>query len=246
MSTIYLNGVNFGDSSKYKDLISKPTINTHIVEESNTSSDLDIFKYITKEDLEDLNHLNPYCIYAVRDEDDNPDGFYFSNGYQTYVYNNYRVVKDLIEDTTTLQYLIEDTNLYSRGLWGYIEVSPGTFKFMQITNSYDDLTISVETKLFQQKNGYIYGVNTFETNIINQVTPTTVDQTDDTTILSLTMENHTYAPNTKYKLVVNYVGVSFSYEMTPNGATGNDTLEFGKPMKVKLPKDSYPSNIDKF
>lgn len=248
---ILRNGRNYGDVARYRDLISKPTINTKIVEAESTSASLDIFKYISKEDYEALVVKNPHCVYAVCDE----DGFvreYFFNGYQRYELQDYRIVSDLTtEDPTVLFYLNEDTEEYGKGFYVYtsIDEDPEEFEFRKIYEPVVDMKtiyLTPNGNMSTQAGGYILDESeTTEKTLINNGTPYEYEVVSDTKIALKFKYNmyRYYTPNTKYKFRLNYSGDVSEKVFFPTGLEGvNNVYKFSpEEFIMYLPADLYTS-----
>ena len=158
MAKIMRNGQVWSQTSYYKDIEEKPTINGHeLLETNNTSASLEIFTNITKAEYEDPDFEPNYqTVYAVHDEEGN-FRIHFWNQTEDptvlepieYILEDYREVLELPADekadSTVLYYLKKDwTNpdtdvLYKKGLWGWVDVSeePGVqdFKWILLNNS---------------------------------------------------------------------------------------------------------------
>lgn len=251
---ILKNGRNYGDASNYKDLLSRPTINTHLVEgEGATSGSLDIFKYISLEDYNDLLFKNPYALYAVCDED-NVIKNYFIHGSQTYSFTDYFQVTELPEigDPTVLYYLKEDTDTYGKGMWFWTEDESGEYVYVNIgAPDVDSKTIFVvpETgELNTQVGGYIVDYeNVIEKNLITNKMPKRCFLSDDEkyTILEFGYDYYfCYTPATTYKMSFNFSGDVVSSEIFPTDTKGTDNFIFEEDKFVMRLKAGEYSSLE--
>ena len=232
---ILRNGRNYGDISRYKDLLSKPTINTHLVEGSEaTSSSLDIFKFIEKQMYEGLKVKNPYTLYAVCDENNNIRN-YFLHGTKTYIFTDYYQVIELPEigDSTVLYYLKEDTENYGKGAWFWLEKEPGVFGYTNIAAPDVDMKtvyIVPETgELITQIGGYIKDYEEIvEKTLIQNKNPFSVEIYDDKSLILRFNYSHfcPYTPVSRYKMTLNYSGNVKETTFFPTDTFGTETCIF--------------------
>lgn len=254
---ILRNGRNYGDISRYKDLLSKPTINTHLVEGNEaTSSSLDIFKFIERQMYDGLKIKNPYTLYAVCDEDNNIRN-YFLHGTKTYNFTDYYQVTELPEigDPTVLYYLIQDTENYGKGAWFWLEKEPGIFEYTNIAAPDVDMKtvyIVPETgELITQVGGYIKDYEEIvEKTLIQNKNPISIEIFDDNYLmLKFNYDNFfKYTPATKYKTSLNYTGNVLESTFFPTDTFGTETCIFTEEdFSLLLPIGSYNSmNIEDY
>lgn len=240
MSKIIRNSRVVSQTGYYKDLVSKPSINGHILEEiGNTSKNLDIFVTIPKAEYEDdAFEPNVQTLYAVIDEDENVRVHFFNQNPDApveYILHDYREVDELPEtgDETVLYYVKksyrdEDTEtVYRMGLWGWVCIDPEEeeYKWRNFTDTkVDDLTIHNYESLSTQIGGYIKeSFETEDVNIVNNIKPLDVETDGTNTTLHLGWSDYEpYTPNTKYSFKVRYqIGseqpIIKEGEITPHG-----------------------------
>lgn len=249
---ILKNGRNYGDASNYKDLLSRPTINTHLVEgEGATSGSLDIFKYISLEDYNDLLFKNPYALYAVCDED-NIIKNYFIHGSQTYSFTDYFQVSELPEegDSSVLYYLKEDTDTYGKGMWFWAQNETGTYEYINISApDVDSKTIFIVPEtgaLTTQIGGYIVDNDELvEKQLIANKMPRkcSISEDEKYTILEFNYDYYfCYTPTTTYKITFNYSGDVNTFELFPTDTQGTDNFIFEEDKFImRLNASDYPS-----